>query len=124
MKNDAKTALIILSDPNSNSDDANGKLFNALAAAYDFKQADQDVTILFQGAGTRWPALLEKADSPFYGLFEAVKDKVQGVSCGCANVFGADTTGYDLVSTNAVPGTSGLPSFVKLQEEGYQIITF
>jgi hypothetical protein len=124
MKNETKTALIILSDPNSNSDDVNGKLFNALAAAYDYKQANRDVTILFQGAGTRWPAQLEKADSPFHGLFEAVKDKVQGISSGCATVFGADTTGYDLITANAVPGTSGLPSFVKLQEEGYQIITF
>lgn len=124
MANDLKTALIILSDPNSGSDDANGKLFNALAAAYDFKQADQDVTILFQGAGTRWPALLENKENPFYELFSAVKDKVQGISCGCSAVFGADTTGYDLIATNAVPGTSGLPSFVKLQQEGYQIITF
>ena len=124
MKNDLKAALIILSDPNSGTDDANGKLFNALAAAYDFKQANQEVTILFQGAGTRWPALLEKSESPFYELFEAVKDKVQGVSCGCADAFGADPTGYDLITTNAVPGTTGLPSFVKLQQEGYQIITF
>ncbi|QMW04945.1 DsrE family protein [Spirosoma foliorum] len=124
MTNPAKTALIILSDPNSGSDDANGKLFNALAAAYDFKQANQEVTILFQGAGTRWPALLEQSDNPFYGLFAAVKDKVQGVSSGCATVFGAVPTGYDLITTNAVPGTSGLPSFVELQREGYQIITF
>lgn len=124
MANDLKTALIILSDPNSGSDDANGKLFNALAAAYDFKQADQEVTILFQGAGTRWPALLENVQNPFYELFNAVKDKVQGISCGCADVFGAEPSGYDLITTNAVPGTSGLPSFVKLQKEGYQIITF
>lgn len=124
MTNPAKTALIILSDPNSGSDDANGKLFNALAAAYDFKQAGQEVTILFQGAGTRWPSLLEQPDNPFHGLFAAVKDKVQGVSSGCAHVFGADPTGYDLITTNAVPGTSGLPSFVELQREGYLIITF
>jgi hypothetical protein len=124
MANDLKTALIILSDPNSGSDDANGKLFNALAAAYDYKQANQEVTILFQGAGTRWPALLEKSENPFYELFNAVKDKVKGISSGCAAVFGADTTGYDLITANAVPGTAGLPSFVKLQQEGYQIITF
>ena len=124
MKNEAKTALIILSDPNSNSDDANGKLFNALAAAYDHKQSNQEVTVLFQGAGTRWPALLEQAENPFHDLFEAVKDKVQGISCGCATVFGAEPSGYDLISTNAVPGTAGLPSLVKLQQEGYQIITF
>ncbi|WP_461054678.1 DsrE family protein [Spirosoma arcticum] len=119
-----KTALVILSDPKAGTDDSNGKLFNALAAAYDFKQAGQEVSILFQGAGTRWPEALKNPDNPFHALFNAVEDKVQGVSCGCADAFGANPSGYDLVTTNAVPGTTGLPSFVKLQQDGYHIITF
>ncbi|NIJ52238.1 DsrE family protein [Dyadobacter arcticus] len=119
-----KTALVILSAPKAGTDDANGKLFNALAAAYDFKQAGEDVSILFQGAGTRWPEQLKNPENPFHALFNAVEDKIQGVSCGCADAFGANPSGYDLVTTNAVPGTTGLPSFVKLQQDGYQIITF
>lgn len=119
-----KTALVILSDAHAGTDDANGKVFNALAAAYDFKQAGEEVTILFQGAGTRWPEALKKADNPFHALFTAVEDKVQGVSCGCVDAFGANPSGYDLVTDNAVPGTTGLPSFVKLQKDGYQVITF
>ena len=119
-----KTALIILSDPKAGTDDSNGKLFNALAAAYDFKQAGEEVSILFQGAGTRWPEVLKNPENSFHALFNAVEDKVQGVSCGCADAFGANPSGYDLVTTNAVPGTTGLPSFVKLQQDGYQIITF
>jgi len=47
-------------------------------------------------------------------LFEAIKDTVAGVSCGCADVFGASEeaikSGFELIKDNPVPGTTGLPS--------------
>ncbi len=84
-----KAAIVVLSDPKSGSEDALGRVFNALAAAYDFKQLGDDVTILFQGAGTRWIGELSKSEHPAHALFEEVKDKVAGASSGCADVFGA-----------------------------------
>ena len=33
-----KSAIVILSDPKSGSEESLGRVFNALAAAYDFKQ--------------------------------------------------------------------------------------
>jgi hypothetical protein len=119
-----KTAIIILSDPKTGGDEALGRVFNGLATAYDFKAQKEDVSILFQGAGTRWPELLQKKDHPAYALYEAVADRVLGISCGCADVFGAQASGLDLITDNPVPGTSGLPSLVKLQREGYNILTF
>ena len=123
-----KTAIIILSDPKSGSDEALGRVFNALATAYDFKQAKEDIEILFQGAGTRWIGELSNTEHPAYALFEEVKDKVAGVSCGCADVFGgaedAKKSGFDLIKNNPVPGTSGLPSLRQLQNDGYNILVF
>ncbi len=123
-----KAAIIILSDPKSGSEDALGRVFNGLAAAYDFKQRGDDVTVLFQGAGTRWVGELNKADHPAHGLFQEVKDRVAGVSCGCADVFGAtedaQESGFDLLTENAVPGTTGLPSLARLTTEGYSVLTF
>lgn len=123
-----KTAIIILSDPNSGSEESLGRVFNALAAAYDYKQAGEDVIIQFQGTGTRWIAELMKPDHIANELFQSVSDKVAGVSCGCADVFGgsedAVKNGFDLIADNQVPGTTGLPSFVQLQNEGRQILTF
>ncbi len=119
-----KTAIVVLSDPKNGSEESLGRVFNALAAAYDFKNAGKDVSILFQGAGTRWPEVLQKEDHPAHDLFEAVTDKIEGVSCACAEVFGADTTGYDLIKDNSVPKTTGLPSLSKLQEQGYNVLTF
>ena len=123
-----KTAIVIFSDPKNGSEEALGRVFNGLAAAYDFKQAGDEVSIRFQGAGTRWIGELSKNDHASHELFEAVKDHVAGVSCGCADVFGAteeaQKSGFDLIKENTVPGTTGMASFRKLAAEGYTILTF
>jgi hypothetical protein len=122
-----KSAIIVLSDPN-NGEDALGRVFNALATAYDYQQAGDDVTILFQGAGTRWIGELSQSNHPVHALFDAVKDNIAGVSCGCAEVFGAteaaEKAGFDFLKDNAVPGTAGLPSLRTLAMEGYNVATF
>lgn len=122
-----KAAIIILSNP-ADGEEALGRLFNALAVAYDYKQQRDDVTLLFQGTGTRWISELDKPGHPAHALFVAVKDKVAGVSSGCADVFGTTEeikkSGFEFVTGNMVPGTSGLPSLRSLQAEGYNIFTF
>ena len=77
-----KTAVVVLSDP-PNGDEALGRVFNALAVAYDLKQRKQHVEVLFQGAGTRWAAQLTSADHPVHGLYQAVADTVAGASSAC-----------------------------------------
>lgn len=123
-----KAAIIILADPSQQTEESLGRLFNALAAAYDFKQHDDEVTILFQGAGTRWTGILANPEHPCHVLFNAVADRVAGVSCGCAEVFGATEdakkSGFDLITDNPIPGTPGLPSLRNLVEQGYTILTF
>lgn len=123
-----KAAIVVLSDPKSGTEEALGRVFNALASAYDFKHSGDEVTVLFQGAGSRWIGELTKADHPAHQLFEAVKDTVAGVSCGCADVFGAReavvASGFELITDNQVPGTTGLPSFQKLTQDGYTVLTF
>jgi len=123
-----KAAILVLSDPKSGSEEALGRVFNALATAYDFKQRGDEVTVLFHGAGTRWIGEVGNPEHPAHGLFEEVKDTVAGVSCGCADVFGgseeAVQSGFDLIKDNPVPGTSGLPSLRNLAADGYTVMTF
>jgi hypothetical protein len=123
-----KAAIIILSDPKTGKEEALGRVFNALAAAYDFKQQGEEVTVLFQGAGSRWIGELSEPEHPVHSLFDEVKDTVAGVSCGCAEVFGAteevEKSAFEFVKDNAVPGTAGLPSLHKLVSEGYTILSF
>ena len=122
-----KTAIVVLSDPQG-GEEALGRLFNALAAAYDFKQQHQDVQLIFQGTGTRWAAVVTNPAHPAHALYKAVEDKVAGVSAGCAAVFGAqedaERNGFSLITTNDVPGTPGLPSLANYAAEGYTILTF
>jgi len=123
-----KAAILILSDPNHGKEEALGRLFNALATAFDYKQAGAQVQVMFNGTGTRWIAELSDPEHPAHGLFDAVKDTVAGVSCGCADVFGAaedvEKSGFDYLTENAIPGTRGLPSLHRLASEGYTLLTF
>src|ERR1051325_11708789 len=84
-----KTAIIILSDPKNGSEEALGRVFNALALASECQQKGDEVAVVFNGAGTRWPAELTKLSHPANGLYNSVRNVMQGVSCGCADVFGA-----------------------------------
>jgi hypothetical protein len=122
------TAIVVLSDPRSGSDDAFGRVVNALALAYEYRQAGDEVTVLFQGAGTRWIGELTRTDHPAHALFEAVRDTVAGVSGGCAAAFGATDdavgAGFELLTDNPVPGTPGLPSLRKLIGNGHTAVTF
>ena len=121
----SKTTIVVLSDPKG-GEEALGRLFNALAAAYDFKSRKHDVAVVFQGTGTRWPALVLAEEHPAHALYRAVEDKVAGVSLACADVFGAAeeaaTNGFSLLSDNAVPGTRGLASVAKYASEGSVLI--
>jgi hypothetical protein len=120
----SKTAIVVLSEPKAGSDEALGRVFNALGAAYDFKEANEEVKVIFQGAGTRWPEALQKEDHPANALYKAIEDKIEGISCGCADVFGADASGLDLITNNPLPGTTGVSSYATLHKEGYNIINF
>ncbi|VAW82601.1 hypothetical protein MNBD_GAMMA13-176 [hydrothermal vent metagenome] len=124
----SKTAIVIYSDPKAGSDEALGRLFNAMFVAYELKEKKQDVALIFQGAGVRWASEVVKPDHPAHALFEAVKDTVVGVCGGCADVFGATEdvkkSGLALVNEKAIPGTSGVIDLSKYLDDGYRVLTF
>lgn len=122
----SNTTIVVLSDPNA-GEEALGRVFNALAAAYDFKTRQQPVQIVFQGTGTRWPRVLSAPDHPAHALYRAVADTIAGASAGCSAVFDArdsiEQAGLQFISDNAVPGTPGLPSLAQYASQG-SILTF
>ena len=122
-----KTVIVVFSDPKPGSDEALGRLFNALFLTLELKEKKQDVTLVFQGAGTRWIAEASTPDHPTYALYAAVKDKVL-VCGGCADVFGAtaqaESAGARLVRDKQIPGTPGVLDLSRYLDENARLITF
>ena len=123
-----KTAIVVMSDPKNGSEEALGRVFNALALASECKQKGDEVAIVFNGAGTRWPAELTRLSHPANGLYNAVRDVVQGASCGCAEVFGATdgvkASGVPVVKDYALDRTAGLLSLRRYVAGGWNTIVF
>lgn len=122
-----KTVIVVFSDPSSSSDEALGRVLNALFLTLELSEKNQDVTLLFQGAGARWPAELAKSSHPAHALYEACSDKV--IACGgCADVFGAteaaQLAGIKLVREKDIPGTTGVADLSRYLDEGARIVTF
>ncbi len=80
--------------------------------------------MIFAGAGTRWRAVLNKPGHPARADYKPVLATVVGVSCGCADGFGAEAQDLARITTTAVPGTTGLPSLLGLQRAGFPILPF
>jgi hypothetical protein len=122
-----KTALVVLSDP-AGGEDSLGRVFNALAAAKDFSERGEEVTLLFQGAGTRWASVLADNGHGLHALYTAVRSTIAGASDACSTFFGAregvEGAGLEFVAENDIPGLGGLPSLAQLRAEGFSVLVF
>jgi hypothetical protein len=117
----AKIAVVIMSDTETHADSA--RAANALTTAYEFKEAGEEVTVVFTGAGTKWLAELSDPDHRLHRAFELVKDEVAGACKACAVSFGVK----DEVEATGVPLLTeyrGHQSLRKLVREGFEIVTF
>jgi hypothetical protein len=122
-----KIAIIILSDPKG-GDEALGRAFNALAVAHESLQRGDEVEVVFNGSGTRWPEELTKVSHPANTLYNAVRESVKGASRACAAVFGAtksvEACGLPLLQDKALAGTPGLSDIRRYVADGWQTLIF
>jgi hypothetical protein len=122
-----KIAIVILSDP-KNGDEALGRVFNALAVAQESLQRSDEVEIVFNGAGSRWPEELAKVSHPANGLYHSVREAVKGVSHGCAVAFGAnkgaEACGVPLLKDKLLAGTPGMADLRRYSAEGWHTLIF
>lgn len=98
-------------------------MVNALEAVKECQDAKDEVRLIFDGAGVKWPTVLSQTEHPYHGLYQAVKTQVSGVCEYCATAFGV----HDAVQACGVPFAAdyeGHPSFRQLLVDGFQIITF
>jgi hypothetical protein len=117
----SKAAIVVLADTTTH--EGLGRIANALEAVKELKDAKDDVQLIFDGAGTRWVGELAKPEHKAHGLFSAVRDKVTGVCSYCAGAFGV-TQDVQSCGVPLLGEYDGHPSFKKLVDRGYQVITF
>lgn len=116
-----KVAIVVLADIETHGD--LGRLVNALEAVKEFKEAKDDVQLIFDGAGTRWIPELGKPDHPARTLYDSVKDRVSGACSYCAGAFGVKE-GVQACGVFLLDEYEGHPSIKKLVSKGYHVITF
>lgn len=123
-----KTAIFIMTDPNSSSDDATSRLLNALGYADESKRNGDELAIVFAGAGTRWPQELSKLTHPANTRYNTLREYVRGASRGCAMfnnaTEGLQAAGVALINDNMIPDTPGVASFRRYYAEGWNVSIF
>jgi len=116
-----RAAIVLLAD--TETKEGLGRMSNALTTVREFKDENQQVTLIFDGAGTKWIGELSDPDHKYSGHFESVKDEVEGACAYCARAFGVkdevQESGVELLGD-----FEGHPSLAKLVGQGYQVITF
>lgn len=116
-----KAAVIILAGTDGHEN--LGRLVNGLEAAKEFAEhPDDDLELIFDGAGTQWVPELEDEDSDQHELYQAVRDDT-AVCDYCSGAFGVE----DAVAESGVvtlDNNDGHPSVRSLVDDGYEIITF
>ncbi len=70
----SKVAIIILAD--IATPENFGRAVNGLMTAKEFKDAGDDVQIIFDGAGTKWIGKFNEKDGKYNALFDSVKAKL------------------------------------------------
>lgn len=116
-----KVAVVVLADTGTH--EGFGRVVNALEAVKECMDAEDDVRLIFDGAGVKWPVELSNPDHKYHSLYRAVESKIAGICDYCAKAFGvrdeAVAQGMTLLGE-----FEGHPSLRKLLSSGYRIITF
>lgn len=99
------------------------RVFRGLRVASEFKNAGDDVAIVFDGSGVESLAELSSTDHKLNALLESLRDNVRGACAYCAGAHGAKRTieeaGYALKGD-----ADGEVSIRELALEGRQILNF
>lgn len=116
-----KVAVVVMADTPTHADRA--RVANALTTTYEFKEAGDEVVLIFTGAGTKWVGELSEPDHRLHRAFELVRDKVNGACKACAVSFGV----REAIESSGIPLLTeykGHQSLRNLVVQGYQVITF
>lgn len=117
----SQVAMLVLAGTESHAD--LGRVVNAFQIAREFDEAGEEVTIVFDGAGTQWIPALSDEEHKAHRLFEQVKGNIAGACSYCAGAFGVKDA-IEKTDVELLDEFDGHPSVRKLISNGYQVLTF
>ena len=116
-----KVGIVVLADTETH--EGLGRVVNALETAKEMAENDDDVRIVFDGAGTKWVAELSDEDHDAHGLYKAVEEHIDGACKFCAKAFGVQNA-IEQTDIELLAEYDDHPSLRRLIQNGYQLITF
>ena len=116
-----KGAIVVLAGTESR--EGLGRVTNALVTAREFKEAGDEVVIVFDGAGTQWIGELLDEEHKYHRAFERVRDVVAGACSYCAEAYGVTDT-VEQAGIPLLDEYARHPSIRRLIDEGYAVVTF
>ena len=116
-----KVAIVVLSEAGSH--EALGRVVNALEFAKELQDHNDDVKIVFDGAGTTWIPKLEDEGHDAHSLYAAVKESIHGTCKFCSKAFGVinEVRNTDIDLLDDYDDHPSLRSFII---EDYKVVTF
>lgn len=115
-----KAAIIVLADADGHEN--LGRVVNALETAREFAEADDELTLIFDGAGTTWIPALEDPTHDYHELYQSVRDYA-AVCDYCSSAFDV-ADAVDAAGLATLDEHDGHPSIRSLVDDGYEVITF
>jgi hypothetical protein len=117
----AKGAIVVLADTESR--EGLGRLVNALTTAKEFAESGDEVSIVFDGAGTKWIPALEAEEHKYHGLYASVRDRIAGACDYCAGAYGVKAE-VEAAGVTLLDEYAQHPSIRRFVAGGYAVITF
>lgn len=116
-----KVAIVVLTDTETH--ESLGRITNALSFAKELTESDDDVHVVFDGAGTKWIPELEDESHKVHPTYQAVKENIDGACKFCSKAFGVleDVQKTDIT---LLDDYDDHPSLRTYMSKGYQIVTF
>lgn len=116
-----KVAIVVLSEAGSH--ESLGRVVNALELAKELHDHNDDVKIIFDGAGTTYIPKLEDEEHDAHPLYAAVKNNIHGACKFCSKAFGVinEVRKTDVDLLDDYDDHPSLRSFII---DDYKVVTF
>ena len=116
-----KAAVLVFADTETHGE--LGRIANALTTVKEFKEAGDDVALIFDGGGTTWIPVLASEEHRSHRLFESVRDVIAGACSYCAGAFGVKE-GVEEARIRLLDDYAQHPSIRSYVVDGYHVLTF